>query len=63
MQLDATTMEGMAVERTSITDLSVIGEELTEEELSMVCGGAKPVYTGKTYFEDTETWENDFLSG
>lgn len=41
MQLDATTMEGMTVERTSITDLSVIGEELTDDDLRRVAGGEK----------------------
>ena len=45
-----------------MNDLATVGAELTDEELALVAGARPPVYIGKTYFSDTDTWEPDWLA-
>ncbi|MDQ3656442.1 MAG: hypothetical protein M3457_15380 [Chloroflexota bacterium] len=51
--------------RISIEDidaLSMIGDELTEDELAWVSGAQKPIYIGKTFFDDGSV-ESDWIVG
>ena len=53
----------IATTRVTIEDMdeTALALELTDDELAMVAGGMKPVYIGKTYFPDTDSWESDWL--
>jgi hypothetical protein len=55
----------VANSRFSIDDIdaiSMIGDELTEDELAWVSGAQRPIYIGKTFFDDGSV-ESDWIVG
>ncbi len=62
MQLDVTTREGAGHGQTSIGDLAMVGEELTDDDLRLAAGGetGETVVDVKSYkdgvYVDHEIW-------